>query len=92
LIETEFGPGLAMTDRFNLVERQLRVLGLEAKNLTHVVGQLDSVLSPREFSDMAYSLPKTCTCGDCSAEYPEDDNTVFCPECRKKEKWNGQSK
>lgn len=94
ILEAEFGPGLTATDRFNLVERQLRVLGLEATNLTRVMGNLESMLGPKSFDDMKYSQPKlpqkTCFCCECSEEYPEDDDTVFCPKCREKEKNRGQ--
>ena len=46
-----FNPNLAVGDRFTVVERQLRVINLEAGRFWDECRKLDDILSPKKFSD-----------------------------------------
>ena len=49
LIQSEWD--ILASDRFNLVERQLRIIGLEARNLCNVESNLSRMLSPAKYDD-----------------------------------------
>ena len=44
-------PDLPAFDRFNVFERQLRIVQLEASNLVNAASKFDSTISPKEFDD-----------------------------------------
>ena len=52
-------PDLSVMDRFSVVERQLRVVSLEAKRLWDECRKLDELLSPRDFSDLQFTPTTT---------------------------------
>lgn len=81
-------------DAANLFERQMKVVHLEAENLKRLFSRLDSFLQPKldDFPsppDVPKPKAKMTICCECSEDYEEDGDPVFCPKCREKEKNRG---
>lgn len=59
LLDKEYGP-LMVCDKFNLVERQLRIVNLEIGKFIGFFGDLERMMSPNKFDDdTTFGLPKT---------------------------------
>lgn len=52
MIDNEEGGGLLVHDRFHLVERQLRIMGLESSKLSSLISRFTDMMSPKKFDDM----------------------------------------
>jgi hypothetical protein len=50
VLEAEHGP-LMVYDKFNLAERQLKIVNLEATRLIEYMGRLDGLLAPKSFDE-----------------------------------------
>ena len=68
LILAEY-PDLLVFDKFNLVERQAKIVHLEASKLWERCRALDSLFEPHQYSDV---------CKNCNNKWQEDGK---CPTC-----------
>lgn len=62
-------PNLMVLDRFNLVERQAKIVNLEASKLCGYCRNLDTYLEPHQYTDV---------CKRCNNKWQEDGK---CPTC-----------
>ena len=63
-------PDLFVFDKFTLVERQARIVNLEASKLWEHCRKLDVLLEPRQYTDV---------CKRCNNKWQEDGKCPTCP-------------
>jgi len=63
-------PDFFVFDKFSLVERQARIVSLEASKLWERCRNLDSLLEPRQYTDV---------CKNCNNKWQEDGKCPTCP-------------
>lgn len=64
-------PDLYMGDKFNLVERQLRIVSLEASKLWDRIRDLEHMLAPRDFTDLV--LTPSTSDSESTKQPPQQD-------------------
>lgn len=66
-------PDLYIGDKFNLVERQVRIVGLEASKLWERIRDLEYMLAPHDFTDLRFT-PSTSDSESTKQPPPQDQH------------------